>query len=266
MQNDPRIIPPERREEITEQIRSVLSKSPLGHYLEAPVRALLDHASAQQERIAELARDNVRLENVLLTYHDVCKERKQEIAALTAERDQAKSDWCAAVHNLKDASARSASLEKQLACYADTIRVRWQEYGYKPDACPSDPLLAIDGLLQLIAGENDGARRQTVEFERRAERAEKQLVDARAALEDIVKVGENTHVWRHVRVAKEALAALSATPPAQQPTGRDWTGDRGHENGNYQCRCCICGEMFIGHKRRVTCKLCADAAQQEKPE
>jgi hypothetical protein len=38
---------------------------------------------------------------------------------------------------------------------------------------------------------------------------------------------------------------------------RDWTEDFSHENGNYNCRCTHCGEMFVGHKRRVICKLCA---------
>jgi len=38
---------------------------------------------------------------------------------------------------------------------------------------------------------------------------------------------------------------------------RDWTEDATHENGQYQCRCTSCGQMFIGHKRRVTCKVCA---------
>lgn len=36
----------------------------------------------------------------------------------------------------------------------------------------------------------------------------------------------------------------------------DWPEDFSHENGNYQNRC-SCGIMFIGHKRRVTCKVCA---------
>lgn len=38
---------------------------------------------------------------------------------------------------------------------------------------------------------------------------------------------------------------------------RNWTEDFSHENGNYQCTCCLCGHFFIGHKRRVVCKLCA---------
>jgi hypothetical protein len=37
---------------------------------------------------------------------------------------------------------------------------------------------------------------------------------------------------------------------------RNWTEDFEHENGNYQCRCIECKNMFIGHKRRVVCKVC----------
>lgn len=40
--------------------------------------------------------------------------------------------------------------------------------------------------------------------------------------------------------------------------GGDWDADAAHENGKYQCRCCNCGNLFIGHKRRVTCKTCVD--------
>jgi hypothetical protein len=38
---------------------------------------------------------------------------------------------------------------------------------------------------------------------------------------------------------------------------RDWTEDTGYENGNYMNRCDICGETFVGHKRRTWCKACA---------
>ncbi len=36
----------------------------------------------------------------------------------------------------------------------------------------------------------------------------------------------------------------------------DWPEDFSHENGNYMCQCCICKATFVGHKRRVICKLC----------
>lgn len=42
---------------------------------------------------------------------------------------------------------------------------------------------------------------------------------------------------------------------------RDWREDSSHENGNYNCTCCLCKETFIGHKRRVVCKVCADASR-----
>ena len=38
---------------------------------------------------------------------------------------------------------------------------------------------------------------------------------------------------------------------------RDWTEDAGHENGRYNCVCVKCNNVFIGHKRRVMCKVCA---------
>lgn len=37
---------------------------------------------------------------------------------------------------------------------------------------------------------------------------------------------------------------------------RDWPEDSGMENGNYQNRCVMCKELFIGHKRRAICKVC----------
>jgi hypothetical protein len=37
----------------------------------------------------------------------------------------------------------------------------------------------------------------------------------------------------------------------------DWLEDAAHENGNYQNICYECGNKFVGHKGRVTCKVCA---------
>lgn len=39
---------------------------------------------------------------------------------------------------------------------------------------------------------------------------------------------------------------------------KDWKEDSGHENGDYQNRCCQCDAIFLGHKRRVVCKECSD--------
>lgn len=52
---------------------------------------------------------------------------------------------------------------------------------------------------------------------------------------------------------------------------RDFTEDFGHENGNYECLCSTCRNTFVGHKRRVVCKVCARAAVpkwtvEERPE
>lgn len=29
-----------------------------------------------------------------------------------------------------------------------------------------------------------------------------------------------------------------------------------HENGNYLCRCNVCGHAFQGYKRRAVCRVC----------
>lgn len=44
---------------------------------------------------------------------------------------------------------------------------------------------------------------------------------------------------------------------------RNYPEDFAHENGNYLLRCYSCGEHFLGHKRRFTCKLCHDNPPDE---
>ena len=41
---------------------------------------------------------------------------------------------------------------------------------------------------------------------------------------------------------------------------KSWTEDFFQENGSYLCNCMVCKEQFMGHKRRVVCKVCSDAA------
>ena len=36
----------------------------------------------------------------------------------------------------------------------------------------------------------------------------------------------------------------------------DWLEDFHHENGKYQNKCFTCNDLFIGYKRRITCKSC----------
>jgi hypothetical protein len=43
---------------------------------------------------------------------------------------------------------------------------------------------------------------------------------------------------------------------------KNWEEDFFHENGQYTCNCCVCDNMFVGHKRRVVCKECADAESE----
>lgn len=56
------------------------------------------------------------------------------------------------------------------------------------------------------------------------------------------------------RTSVSNAAGRSDPDPAAE---RDWTEDSQHENGNYTNTCSICNKGFIGHKRRVVCKLCS---------
>lgn len=49
----------------------------------------------------------------------------------------------------------------------------------------------------------------------------------------------------------------TAKPLLWEPSPRDWEEDWAHNNGQYLCRCMWCKLMFMGHKRRVTCRVCA---------
>lgn len=44
----------------------------------------------------------------------------------------------------------------------------------------------------------------------------------------------------------------------------NWTIDSAHENGNYMRTCMFCHRSFMGHKRRVVCRVCADPVVADK--
>ena len=57
----------------------------------------------------------------------------------------------------------------------------------------------------------------------------------------------------------KAIAKIDMFPDMKDivlDMGRDWLEDTEHENGNYQNICGECQKLFMGHKRRVVCKLC----------
>lgn len=45
-------------------------------------------------------------------------------------------------------------------------------------------------------------------------------------------------------------------------TPHDFPEDFEHENGMYQNRCLYCKEIFVGYKRRLTCKVCETIAKE----
>lgn len=48
-----------------------------------------------------------------------------------------------------------------------------------------------------------------------------------------------------------------------KPQAGDWPEDFEYENGQYQSICSICSKAFIGHKRRMVCKVCFDEHRKQ---
>lgn len=44
----------------------------------------------------------------------------------------------------------------------------------------------------------------------------------------------------------------------------NWIEDYSHENGNYTNTCKICGNEFLGHKRRIICKCCSQLSPKDR--
>jgi hypothetical protein len=59
--------------------------------------------------------------------------------------------------------------------------------------------------------------------------------------------------------AGQTAATKLAAP--EMECERNWPEDFGHENGQYVCGCLLCGLAFVGHKRRVCCKTCAEKSR-----
>lgn len=61
------------------------------------------------------------------------------------------------------------------------------------------------------------------------------------------------------------MMKTSPSPVPSRDNPRNWPEDFAHENGEYFCTCGSCGNTFIGHKRRGTCKICASASKSVLP-
>jgi hypothetical protein len=60
------------------------------------------------------------------------------------------------------------------------------------------------------------------------------------------------------------LKALEDVPPKPTSTNYNWPEDFDSENGKYYNICTSCKLPFIGHKRRVTCKVCANLGRSDR--
>lgn len=72
--------------------------------------------------------------------------------------------------------------------------------------------------------------------------------------------GPRSHECRAMADNACARPSICQVHAVQQDAdaSRDWPEDFPHENGQYMNTCYLCKNTFIGHKRRVVCKVCSD--------
>lgn len=58
--------------------------------------------------------------------------------------------------------------------------------------------------------------------------------------------------------------ALFETVSDEPARPQDWTEDYHDPDGTYECECRSCGIGFVGFKRRVLCKVCSAAWDNQK--
>ena len=67
---------------------------------------------------------------------------------------------------------------------------------------------------------------------------------------------------------------ISSWPESEDPllqqriasaTEHDWPGDFHLENGSYQNKCLKCEVIFIGYKRRLSCRVCDTERKLSNP-
>jgi hypothetical protein len=63
-----------------------------------------------------------------------------------------------------------------------------------------------------------------------------------------------------VKLTEAIVAGFNRRHPESKD--RHWPEDFSHENGQYENICCHCRHHFLGHKRRVVCKLCVTPAEK----
>lgn len=115
--------------------------------------------------------------------------------------------------------------------------------------------------------------------------AHKPIAELRRLVENVIENSDQTgeEDWYSAKSLQEYSDGIISKPDAEfiaamtpvvaygllnaaTPAVRDWREDADHENGKYQCQCAGCGDTFIGHKRRVMCKVCAATPAARVPE
>jgi hypothetical protein len=94
---------------------------------------------------------------------------------------------------------------------------------------------------------------------------------AKAEYDDVIDAADAAIARAESAIETPTKVSPCAGHAVQQDAdaSRDWPEDFPHENGQYMNTCHVCKNTFIGHKRRVVCKVCNNGfirAQKEADE
>lgn len=119
-------------------------------------------------------------------------------------------------------------------------------------------LLEVDALRSRVEALEGALNRADLFFELTCNTLEEMLGD------DVPEDRQREVCAGMIAAIQDYDLARAALQPDKGERGGDWPEDFSHENGEYQCRCVECGSVFIGHKRRVVCRTCADKGERSE--
>lgn len=130
---------------------------------------------------------------------------------------------------------------------------RWARTA-SPDLVAARVTLLVDALL--------GAENALDDYITQLERRGASLNYGRAVLKSIryalARSGRTESATPDLAQRAAEAKAKSVAAMVASAKDADWPEDFAHDNGMYLCRCRGgCGVQFIGHKRRMTCRVCA---------
>ena len=222
-----------------------------------------------------LAEDHIdaitSLKNAKDGWEAECEMQRVTKERIIAERDEANRDARNAADMMMTANNEAVRYMRErdeALAECEQLAKAHDELGKQAVACERDRCVQADEIATLTR-ERDAARADQAAMARRElEAFGSDALNLRAlpadapvqVVRDIIAEKLRAHIADLPAENGEQDAVKPAEPanPPASPAAGDWPEDGCHENGAYHCACIACGATFIGHKRRVVCKVCSE--------